>query len=179
MTEAADRLYEQVLVVRCLAGDEAAFVEIVERYHERLRHYVRRLPVDSSKVDDVLQEVWLTVFRGLPRLRQPGALAAWLFRIARNAALAEHRRDRALAGLEPEPAAAAAADNEPDFTPQDVAWMRACLEGLSPLHREVLVLRFFEGLSYEDIADVVGSPLGTVRSRIHNAKRALRQAMRG
>jgi RNA polymerase sigma-70 factor (ECF subfamily) len=47
------------------------------------------------------------------------------------------------------------------------------------LHREVLVLRFFEGLSYEDIADVVGSPLGTVRSRIHNAKRALRQAMRG
>jgi RNA polymerase sigma-70 factor (ECF subfamily) len=57
--------------------------------------------------------------------------------------------------------------------------MHSCLDGLAPHHREVLVLRFFEGLSYEDIADVVGSPLGTVRSRLHHAKRALGQAMRG
>ena len=179
MTEAADRLYEQVLVVRCQAGDEAAFVEIVQRYHERLRYYVRRLSVDASRVDDVLQEVWLIVFRGLPRLRRPGALAAWLFRIARNAALAEQRRDRALSGPASAPEAAAAADDEPDFTPQDAARMHACLDRLAPGHREVLVLRFFEELSYEDIADVVGSPLGTVRSRLHHAKRALRRAMRG
>jgi RNA polymerase sigma-70 factor (ECF subfamily) len=179
MTEAADRLYEQVLVVRCQAGDEAAFMEIVQRYHERLRYYVRRLSVDASSVDDVLQEVWLIVFRGLPGLRRPGALAAWLHRITRNAALAERRRGRALSGLEPEPEAPAAVDDEPDFTAQDAARMPACLDRLSPGHREVLILRHFEELSYEDIADVVGSPLGTVRSRLHHAKRALRQAMRG
>ncbi len=179
MTEATDRLYEQVLVVRFQAGDEAAFLEIVERYHERLGSYVRRLSVDASRVDDVLQDVWLIVFRGLPGLQRPRALAAWLYRIARNAALAEHRRDRALVGLEAEPEAPIAAEAEPDFAPEDAARIRACLDGLPPYHREVLVLRFFEGLSYEDIADVVGSPLGTVRSRIHHAKRALRRAMRG
>ena len=179
MTEAVDRLYEQVLVLRCQAGDEAAFVEIVQRYHERLQYYVRRLSVDASRVDDVLQEVWLIVFRGLPRLRRPGALAAWLFRIARNAALAEQRRDRALSGPASVLEAAAAAEDEPDFTPQDAARMHACLDRLAPGHREVLVLRFFEELSYQDIADVVGSPLGTVRSRLHHAKRALGRAMRG
>ena len=179
MTKAADRLYEQVLVVRCQAGDEAAFVEIVQRYHERLRYYVRRLSVDASRVDDVLQEVWLIVFRGLPRLRRPGALAAWLYRITRNAALAEQRRNRAQVGLEPETEALAAVDDEPDFTPQDAARIHACLDRLSPGHREVLILRFFQELSYQDIADVVGSPLGTVRSRLHHAKRALRRAMRG
>jgi RNA polymerase sigma-70 factor (ECF subfamily) len=179
MTEATERLYEQVLVVRFQAGDETAFVEIVQRYHERLRYYVRQLPVDAAKVDDVLQEVWLIAFRSLRRLRRPGALAAWLYRIARNAALAEHRRDRTGPGLEPEAGGPAATEAEPDFGPEEIAGLRAGLDGLSPSHREVLVLRFCEGLSYEDIAGVVGSPLGTVRSRLHHAKRALRQAMRG
>jgi RNA polymerase sigma-70 factor (ECF subfamily) len=179
MTEATDRLYEQVLVVRFQAGDEAAFVEIVERYHERLRYYVRRLSADASRVDDVLQDVWLIVFRRLAGLRTPRALPAWLYRITRNAALADHRRVRAPAALAQEPEEPTAAEDEPDFTPEDAARIHACLDGLSPDHREVVVLRFFGGLSYEDIADVVGSPLGTVRSRIHHAKRTLRRALRG
>jgi len=179
MTEATERLYEQVLVVRFQAGDETAFVEIVQRYHDRLRYYVSRLPVDAGRIDDVLQEVWLIVFRSLRRLRRPGALAAWLYRIARNAALAEQRRGRPGLGLDQEAEAPAATETEPDFGPEETASLRACLDGLSGPYREVLVLRFVEGLSYEDIADVVGSPLGTVRSRLHHAKRALRQAMRG
>jgi RNA polymerase sigma-70 factor (ECF subfamily) len=179
MTEAIDRLYEQVLVVRFQAGDETAFVEIVHRYHDRLRYYVRRLSIDSGRADDVLQDVWLAAFRSLPRLRRPGALAAWLYRITRNAAGAEHRRNRAMAGLDPEAEAPATTDTEPDLGPEEVARMRACLDGLAPHHREVLVLRYFEGLSYEDIADVVGSPLGTVRSRLYHAKQALGRALRG
>jgi RNA polymerase sigma-70 factor (ECF subfamily) len=179
MSEAADRIYEQVLVVRSQAGDEAAFVELVERYQGRLRRYVRRLPVDASKVDDVLQDVWLTAYRNLPKLRRPGALAAWLFRIARNAALAELRRHRVAFELDPEPEAPASTEGEDDLTPQDVARIHACLDRLPPHHREVLVLRFLEQLSYEDIAKVVGRPLGTVRSRLHHAKRGLRREMRG
>jgi RNA polymerase sigma-70 factor (ECF subfamily) len=179
MTEATERLYEQILVLRFQAGDEAAFVEIVQRYHDRLRYYVRRLSVEEGRVDDVLQEVWLLVFRGLARLRRPRALPVWLYRITRNAALAEQRRARITVGLEQEPSAPSGADTEPDLTPEDAARIRACLDGLSADHREVLVLRFFGGLSYEDIADIVGSPLGTVRSRLHHAKKALGQAMRG
>src|SRR2546423_8731433 len=86
MTDLADRLYERVLVLRCQAGDEAAFAELVQRYHPRLHYYVRKLLGDLKSVDDVLQDVWFDVFRSLPRLVEPGALARWLYRIARDRA---------------------------------------------------------------------------------------------
>ncbi len=179
MSEAAEHLYEQVLVLRFQAGDEVAFTELVRCYHDRLRYYLRRLSVDESTVDDVLQDVWLKVFRGLAKLRRPRALPVWLYRIARNAALAEHRRHRAVVELEQEPQAPSSAQRHTDFAPEDAGRIHAALDRLPPHHRDVLVLRFLEELSYEDIADIVGSPLGTVRSRIHYAKHALRQAMRG
>jgi RNA polymerase sigma-70 factor (ECF subfamily) len=181
MSQAAEHLYEQVLVLRFQAGDQGAFTELVRRYHDRLRYYVRRLSVDESTVDDVLQEIWLKVFRGLPKLRQPRALSMWLYRIARNAALAEHRRQRAHVefALQHEPQAPGAAPEHADFTPEDAGRIHAALERLPPHQRDVLLLRFLEALSYEDIADIVGTPVGTVRSRIHYAKCALRQAMRG
>jgi RNA polymerase sigma-70 factor (ECF subfamily) len=75
---------------------------------------------------------------------------------------------------EAEPSASA---DESDFSAEDAARVHAALNDLAPEQREVLVLRFLEGMSYEDIARVVGSPLGTVRSRIHYAKRALRRAI--
>jgi len=63
MTDKADRLYEQVLVLRCQAGGDRAFAGLIERYHHRLRYYLRRLLNDTDLADDVLQDVWLTTFR--------------------------------------------------------------------------------------------------------------------
>jgi RNA polymerase sigma-70 factor, ECF subfamily len=173
MADGVEQLYERVLVLRCQAGDEAAFAELVGRYGPRLRYYVRRM-LDHGDADDVLQDVWLDVFRGLPRLADAGAFPAWLYRLARDRVFRLWRRRRPahqpLAEVDlPEQAEA------DRFTAEDAGRIHAALAELPPEQREVLVLRFLEGMSYDDIAGVVGSPVGTVRSRLHYAKLALRR----
>lgn len=91
MPSAAERLYEQVLVLRFQAGDDQALAELVRRYHDRLAYYVRRLLADPQAAEEVLQNVWLAVVRGLKHLEHPAALAAWLYRIARHAVLVRRR----------------------------------------------------------------------------------------
>jgi RNA polymerase sigma-70 factor (ECF subfamily) len=176
MTDAAERLREQLLVLRCQAGDEVAFEELVARYHPRLRYYLRRILPRADNADDVLQEVWLAVFRALPRLADPVALAAWLYRIARDKASVQWR------GRPPERlldvsdlVEAPSQDNE--FRREDAQEIHASLDQLTPEQREVLVLRFLEDMTYEQIAKVTGCPIGTVRSRLNHAKSALRQAI--
>jgi RNA polymerase sigma-70 factor (ECF subfamily) len=176
MTDPAERLYERVLVLRCQAGDEAAFAELVERYAPRLRYYLRKLLGGSHAAEDALQEVWLDVFRSVPRLADPGAFPAWLYRIARD------RACRTLRSLRHIPRRLADADlieegKEETFSADEAARIHAALDELAPEQREVLVLRFLEEMTYEDIARVVGCPAGTVRSRIHYGKRALRRAL--
>ena len=178
MTDAADRLYEQVLVLRCQAGDDGAFAEIVQRYHGRLRYFVRRLLDRPDDADDVLQDVWLRAYRKLWQLNDGRALSVWLYRIARNAALAELRRRYPECELDVESAAAERDGwTTSGLSPDEAARVHAALGRVRPEHREVLVLRFLENMSYEDIAAVAGCPIGTVRSRIHYAKLELRRQM--
>src|SRR6516165_12399485 len=94
MTDAADRLYERVLVLRCQARDEAAFEEVVARYTPRLRYFLRKMLGRPEATEDALQEVWLDAFRGITRLNEPGAFPAWVYRIARDRAFRELRRRR-------------------------------------------------------------------------------------
>jgi RNA polymerase sigma-70 factor (ECF subfamily) len=175
MSDLAERLYERVLVLRAQAGDEAAFTEIVERYHARLRYYMRKMLGDLHRAEDALQEVWLSVFRGLPRLAEPASFAAWLYRIARDRVFRDLRQRRPPHFALEE--ADLAEEVEEDFSPEDSEQIHLALDRLTPEHREVLVLRFIEDMSYEDIAGVVACPVGTVRSRLYHAKRALRGAL--
>jgi RNA polymerase sigma-70 factor (ECF subfamily) len=172
MNEPIDRLYERVLVVRCQAGDERAFGELVGRYHARLRAYVTRMLGDAHLAEDALQETWLDVFRSAPRLRDAGAFRGWLYRLARD------RVYRVLRGLgratEPLDEQVAAEEEVAVVEPELV---HEALDHLAPAHREVLWLRYVEQMSYEQVAGVVGCAVGTVRSRIHYAKRALRRAI--
>lgn len=167
-------LADEVLVVRCQLGDERAFERLVAQYDRKLRYYVRRLVRPQEGEDDVLQSIWLAVWSQLPRLRRPEAFRAWLYRIARNIAYQSVRRP-ATAPLEED--FPAPTEPEEQFSPEEAAEVHAALDRLSPAHKEVLVLRFLEDMSYEEIVDVVGCSLGTVRSRIHYAKRSLRKEM--
>jgi RNA polymerase sigma-70 factor, ECF subfamily len=176
MTDAADRLHEQLLALRCQAGDENAFEELVARYHPRLRYYLRRMLPRADHTDDVLQEVWIAAFRALPRLADPASLTAWLYRIARNKASVQWRarppeRSFDLSDLAEEPS------ETNEFRKEDAQEIHASLDQLTPEQREVLVLRFLEDMTYEQIAKVTGCPVGTVRSRLYYAKSALRQAI--
>lgn len=177
MTELADRLYERLLILRCQTGDETAFAELVERYDRRLRYYLRKMLRGEDRLDDLAQEVWFDVFRGLPQLAEPGAFSAWFYRLARARVYREFRKRR-LPVRPLQEAEPVIANGEPDrFCAEDARRIHEALDELQPEHREVMVLRFLEEMPYEDIARVTGSPLGTVRSRLHHAKRALRRAL--
>jgi RNA polymerase sigma-70 factor (ECF subfamily) len=178
MADEVKRLHEQVLVLRCQTGDEAAFAELVERYRPRLRYYLQKAFGRLDGAEDALQDVWFTVFRKVRNLVDPGAFTTWLYRIAQNRAHAELRKRwpsfRPLQEAEQvsDPGAAG-----PDFSPEDARRIHAALDELALEHREVLVLRFLEEMTYEDIAAVTGCQLGTVKSRLHYAKQALRRVL--
>lgn len=172
-----ERLREQVLVLRYQAGDAAALEELVERYHGPLLYFVRRMLGDSRGAEDVLQNTWVAVVRNLRKLRDPEAFSAWLYRIARNKVYQRLRKRNRVLPLSEEVEKAVAPEETENFSVDDAARVHECLERVRLEHREVLVLRFLEQMSYQDIAVVVGCGLGTVRSRIHYAKRALRREM--
>jgi RNA polymerase sigma-70 factor (ECF subfamily) len=174
MNDAAGPLYERVLVLRCQTGDPAAFAELVERYGPRLGYYLRKMLQGTGAAEDALQDVWFDAFRGLPGLHDPGALAAWLYRLARVRAARELRRRGPPCRPLEETDLSTAADEQDAFRAEDAERVHAGLDRLAAEHREVLVLRFLEGMDYADMARVIGCPLGTVRSRLHYAKRALR-----
>src|SRR4051812_43884969 len=183
-----DRVYEHLLAVRCRTGDRAAFAELVALYHPHLRLYVRKMlgggrdGGGDAEADDVLQDVWLAVYRGVHKLADAAALRAWVYRIAHaRTALAFRRRPPPTVELDhAESAGAIAADgadetSNGEFAPEDAAEMYAALDAVSTEHREALLLRYVEQMNYEQIAEVTGCGVGTVRSRLHYAKLRLRQ----
>jgi RNA polymerase sigma-70 factor (ECF subfamily) len=183
MKDALDRIYERVLVVRCQAGDGAAFTELVERYHHRLRAFLRRMLGDAHAAEDAVQDAWLDAFRGVGRLHDPAAFEAWLFRVARDRAYRILRRKGLL--IDPIAGAAQIPTNGDDSADHDLLMadeqqvVRAAVDRLPLEQREVLLLRFVEEMSYEQIAMATGCEVGTVRSRLHYAKRSLRKLIEG
>jgi RNA polymerase sigma-70 factor (ECF subfamily) len=177
MSDEAERLVERLVVLRCQTGDEDAYRELVTRFGPRLRYFLRKLVGRTDRADDLAQEVWLDVLRQLPRLKDAGAFTTWLYRIAHGKAMLDGRRNgRAPATI---PDVEWIADKEDDsFSAEDAAQIHAALDRLEPAQREVLVLRFLEELSYEEIGEIVDCPLGTVRSRIHYAKVALQRILK-
>jgi RNA polymerase sigma-70 factor (ECF subfamily) len=180
MSQPEDRLYEQILVMRCQTGDVAAFTELVERYGPRVHYYLRKTFGRIDGADDAFQDVWFVAFRKIRELTDTTAFLTWLYQIARNRAYCELRKRRLPvraieeAGQVTDPAA-----EGPDFTAEDGERIHHALDKLAMEHREVLVLRFLEGMAYEEIAAVTGCGIGTVKSRLHYAKRALRQILEG
>ncbi len=172
-----DKAAEELLVLRCQLRDERAFAQLFTRYHDSLLYYLRRLTGEADASEDLLQNVWLQVYRKVSTLKNPGAFRTWLFRIAHNQAVQRFRKLAPEVLLE-ETGFDPGSQADPDeFGADDAARINSALARLSAPHREVLSLRFLEEMSYEEIATVTGCSLGTIRSRIHYAKRALKQAL--
>jgi RNA polymerase sigma-70 factor (ECF subfamily) len=178
-----DEILQRVLVLRCQTGDGRALEELYLRHSARLGYYLRRLlDGDDAAAADVQQDVWLTVVRTIGRLRTPAAFTVWLYRVARTRAmdrLAASGNGRVTLEADAAPGAMerAADDAEAEFTPEDAAAIHAALGRIGRAQRDVLLLRFMEDLSYEQIAEVTGCPFGTVASRLHHAKQALRREL--
>jgi RNA polymerase sigma-70 factor (ECF subfamily) len=173
---AAERLYERLLVVRCQTGEPAALAELIARYGPRLRFYLAKM-AGENLADDLLQDVWIDVFAKVASLKDSAAFGGWVYRIARDRAYRQMRRHRApTLAIDNDDIAVDPADDSDasEWTFEDFERIRAALDQLPSEQREVLVLQFVEDMTYEQIAALVGCPVGTVRSRIHYAKQSLR-----
>jgi RNA polymerase sigma-70 factor (ECF subfamily) len=180
-----ERLLLHLLVVRCQTGDEKAFARLLDRFGPRTLRYLQRLVGDEA--EDVHQEVWLDVYRRIGQLATPAAFVTWLFTITRHRAIDFLRRRRRMHELLEDVAAerlvhgdVAIDAGSAELDGLDGAGaeeLSAAIAALPSLHREVLLLRYQEELSYLEIAAVVGCSIGTVRSRLHHARRRLHEAI--
>ena len=164
------------IVHRCRDGERAAFQELFEIYQPRLKYYVRRLDNRGAGIDDILQDIWLSVFKKIHKLKDARSFTVWLYRIARNKVYDGFRRKERFVRLADDEHPVSGGD-EPVFDANDAERLHKALNKLKPYHREVLTLCFIELMSYESIAEVVGCRIGTVRSRIFYAKQSLRGEM--
>ena len=165
------------LVNRCKNGERAAFEQLFEIYQPRLKYYLRRLENGGSNIDDILQDIWLSVLKKIHKLKDTQSFAVWLYRIARNKVYDGFRRKDRFVKLPEDDQFPVSGPDEPLFDADDTEKLQSALNKLKPYHREVLTLSFIEQMSYRSIADVIGCSIGTVRSRIFYAKKSLRSQM--
>lgn len=167
---------ERELVERCRAGDDAAFGQLIEAYHERVYRAAYAVTADPAEAGDAAQETWVKAWRGLRGFRGDAALGTWLTRLALNAATdrLRRRRVRDLLGkaLPFRPRGPATGDVE------DRDELRWALDQLAPDARRLVGLRYGCGLSLAEVAALCGCPEGTVKSRLHAAVGRLRALVR-
>jgi RNA polymerase sigma-70 factor, ECF subfamily len=180
---AADDAIDRDLRARFCAGDTRAFDLLARRHQDALLRFVRwQLGMARQDAEDVTQDVLVEIYRALPRFEARSRLRTWMFGVARNVCL-RHRRNQ----VTPCPSVG---DNilrklpDPHMDPlaglaqrEVQARVQSAIAGLSPTQRIVLLLREIEGLSYQEIATTLDLPIGTVRSRLHNARAALAECL--
>lgn len=177
--EGKDRIQFEWLVLRCQTGDPNAFADLIAVMERPLLYYATSLTGNQDAALDVLQDVWIKVVRGIRQLKDPGSLKSWLYAITHGVAVDRIRRDYRRDKVEQAQLDEAFNTDEPSFDEEDAIAIRDGLSRLGVKHREVLVLHFLQDLSIQEIATVVGCSEGTVKSRIHYAKRQLKQILEG
>jgi RNA polymerase sigma-70 factor (ECF subfamily) len=174
-----DRTRFEWLALRCQAGDSRAFEDLVAVMERPLLYYATSLTGDKDSGLDVLQDVWIRVFRRIGQLKDPGSLKAWLYSITHGIAVDRIRRNSSRERTEAAELEGFDEADEPSFAEEDAAAVHQALNEIGLKHREVLVLYFFEELSMVEIAAIIGCSEGTVKSRIHYAKRAMKEVLMG
>lgn len=170
-----EQALDELLAIRCQLGERDAFDELIDRYADRLRGHVRRVAASNAEADDLVQETWLRVIRGLPGLRDPARVRSWLFGIAHRV-LVDRLRTRYAEPAAVDVAPLADARNLLDEEIRRDQIERG-LEVLAPIDREVVVLFYLEQFTLSEVAEAVGVPVGTVKSRLHRARRRMRAAL--
>lgn len=176
---------DQMLVARVQRGDKAAFDALVRKYQHRIIKLVSRYVHDSSEALDVAQEAFIKAYRAIPGFRGDSAFYTWLYRIAINtaknylAAESRHPMDHDVDLRDPEQYEVQARLSDMDtperllLTEEIQRTVEHAIEGLPEELRTAIVLREIEGMSYEEIAQTMACPVGTVRSRIFRAREAI------
>lgn len=175
------------LIAECLQGNTEAFGELVRRYQERLYHSVYRLIENAEDAQDVVQEAFLNAYQSLEGFKGHSRFFTWLYRIAVNTAISHKRKHRSMARMETQKNGEHTLDpldpseaSRPEHALEQVEQqrrVRQALARLSPEHRTVLVMKEIEGQKYEEMAEILHVPIGTIRSRLHRARLELRELL--
>ncbi|MCX7179248.1 MAG: RNA polymerase sigma factor RpoE [Proteobacteria bacterium] len=186
-----DREADQILVERVQQGDKQAFGLLVAKYQRKLVRLLSRLISDPAEVEDVAQEAFIKAYRALPGFRGDSAFYTWLYRIGINAAknhlASKGRRTPTTSEIDSEDAEAYEQNDQmrDNNTPERILMSKqlgdtvnSAMNGLPEDLRNAIVLREIDGLSYEEIADIMECPIGTVRSRIFRAREAISEKLK-
>ncbi len=187
----SERDVDQLLVERAQRGDKHAFELLVAKYQRKLVRLISRIVRDTAEVEDVAQEAFIKAYRALPQFRGESAFYTWLYRIGVNTAknfLVAQRR-RAPTSTEKDAEEAETFEDAGQLrdinTPESILMSRqvamtvnAAMDKLPQELRTAITLREVEGLSYDDIAELMDCPIGTVRSRIFRAREAIATDLR-
>lgn len=173
---------DEELMLAIGRGDGAAFDALYGRFRRRLYNFILRYVQDEALAEDLFQEAFLRLLQAAPRWHPNARLSTWLYRVALNLCI-DHSRKRREEAL-PDEVAEAVADGEPGpqatlQAAETAAWLKAKVAGLPAEQRAVLLLRVYEGLDERQVAEIVGCPVGTVKSRLHHALRKLRLQTEG
>ena len=175
------------LIAKSLQGDQIAFGELVARYQDRLFNTVYRLVGNPEDAADVVQESFLSAYQSLANFKGDSQFFTWLYRIAVNAAITHKRRQKtgmktiktsdSSPGVEPLDMTASNRPGHAIESAEDERWVHDALQRLSPEHRAVLVMKDMEDMRYEDMAEILGVAVGTIRSRLHRARLELKDLL--
>lgn len=172
---------ERELIERCRSGDDTAFAELVDRYKDLVYGLIYRMIAERSLADDLAQEVFLKVHRGLPYFRGEARLSTWIFRIVQNVCV-QARGRRPL----PESLDEAVGNRPPrQFGALDGAFgaledrdrLDKALAELPPNYRMLVIAHYMRGVQYEALAEALNLPLGTIKTHLYRAKRRLRELL--
>ncbi|MEZ6124739.1 MAG: sigma-70 family RNA polymerase sigma factor [Planctomycetaceae bacterium] len=176
------------LIQRSVEGDVDAFTVLVRRYEERLTHSLEHALGSRDDALDAAQSAFVTAWRKLSTFRQESAFYSWLYRVAMNAAISRRRKQRiSTVSLDQQTVSAGnqAQDDRPDASPdhrmttaEQIELIRSELGKLNEEFRQPLVLKEIDGMTYEQISEVLNIPIGTVRSRIFRARQELTERLK-
>jgi len=168
----------ELLVLRFQRGRREAFQELVRLWERPLFYYARRLVETEADAWDVLQQTWINVLKSIASFRTPENAVPWLYAIARNTVATHWRARHRQVDFQEERAELSEVAEESELPRfEDAEYVHQGLGRISLPHREVLTLFFLQDLSLDQMAEVLGVPKGTVKSRLHYAKLALRAAL--
>jgi len=172
----AENISDSYLTEQCREGDQQSFRQLYQRYHQRVRSTLYQLCGPSS-LDDLEQEVFLRAWKGLPQLRQTAQFSTWLYRITWNVACDQRRQFAQQRNFNTK----LESEDQKEFPAPDLMQLhyqdlvRRGLEQLSLEHRAVIVMHDLEEVPQKEVAQILGIPVGTVKSRLFHARAAMRK----
>ena len=171
-------VHERELVERCRSGDERAFQELVDRHKDLVFALIARTVQDRSRAEDLAQDVFLRVHRGLPYFRGEARLSTWIYRIVANVCLQDHGRAPKASSLDEDRAAQAIAVADRQFSDLEVRdRLEKAIARLPANYRLLIAAHYLRGVQYEALAEALNLPLGTVKTHLYRAKRRLRELL--